>query len=368
MDQPARTALHAGQPPRAPVLHAATRRSRPRTSHGADARHAAACSTAPTARRPTGTSTACSAARSRPTTAAGADGPPGVALHVPGNAVLLMNTHYLNATPAAARHRPRTITLYTLIAAEVTHEAGVLFFYNFSIARAAARPRPRRACAARSRATSRCSTRSRTCTRAASATRPTSLRRRRRRVEPLYTNDSWENVPVTLVRARPAAAGRQLHRLPLRATSNDEPRIVLPGADHPRRDVHVHRRLLPARSRSSSTARSTTTSTPATWPRPTSGAGTARCGDSLDCFANARSDDNADWFTACIDASCPAAGRRRCRPPSSCRGVPRRRRLRRGLRPRRAPTPAPPASSSAAPRRSPPAARPPAIATSSQAS
>lgn len=57
------------------------------------------------------------------------DLPPGTALKVPGNTVLLMNTHYINATPKAMATDAR-INLYTIPDAEVTQEAGILFLYN----------------------------------------------------------------------------------------------------------------------------------------------------------------------------------------------------------------------------------------------
>jgi hypothetical protein len=65
-----------------------------------------------------------------------ADGPPivgelpeGVAFTVPPGTVLLMNTHYLNATDETLQTDAR-INLYTLKPSEVTTEAGILFWYN----------------------------------------------------------------------------------------------------------------------------------------------------------------------------------------------------------------------------------------------
>ncbi len=65
-----------------------------------------------------------------------ADGPPvvdglpeGVAFTIPEGTVLLMNTHYLNAT-GQTLHTDARINLYTLASSEVTTEAGILFWYN----------------------------------------------------------------------------------------------------------------------------------------------------------------------------------------------------------------------------------------------
>lgn len=55
--------------------------------------------------------------------------PAGTAIKVPPNAVLLINTHYLNAGAESLNTRVY-INLYTIPDAEVQQEAGVLFFYN----------------------------------------------------------------------------------------------------------------------------------------------------------------------------------------------------------------------------------------------
>ncbi|HEY5961756.1 MAG TPA: hypothetical protein VIV60_34595 [Polyangiaceae bacterium] len=57
------------------------------------------------------------------------DLPPGVAFNVAPGTVLLMNTHYLNATDETLQTDAR-INLYTLKPSEVTAEAGILFWYN----------------------------------------------------------------------------------------------------------------------------------------------------------------------------------------------------------------------------------------------
>jgi hypothetical protein len=55
--------------------------------------------------------------------------PPGVAIRLPAGAVLLMNTHYLDATPAPLDTDTR-INLHSIPDAEVKDEAGFLLFYD----------------------------------------------------------------------------------------------------------------------------------------------------------------------------------------------------------------------------------------------
>ena len=55
--------------------------------------------------------------------------PPDVAIKVPGNAVLLMNTHYLNASPSVLDVDAR-INLYTIPPSAVKQEGGMMFYYN----------------------------------------------------------------------------------------------------------------------------------------------------------------------------------------------------------------------------------------------
>jgi hypothetical protein len=55
--------------------------------------------------------------------------PPGVALKLPGGTVLLMNTHYLNTTTSTLTVDAR-INLWSVPAAQVTTEAGILFYYD----------------------------------------------------------------------------------------------------------------------------------------------------------------------------------------------------------------------------------------------
>ncbi len=60
------------------------------------------------------------------------DFPPGVALEVPPNAVLVLNTHYLNPNPGAL-DADVFINLYTIPPEQVTDRGGVLLLYNPNI-------------------------------------------------------------------------------------------------------------------------------------------------------------------------------------------------------------------------------------------
>lgn len=57
------------------------------------------------------------------------DLPEGTALKVPGNALLLVNIHYLNASPKPIATK-LAMNLYTIPDADVKQEAGILFLYN----------------------------------------------------------------------------------------------------------------------------------------------------------------------------------------------------------------------------------------------
>jgi hypothetical protein len=55
--------------------------------------------------------------------------PPDTALKVKGGTILVMNTHYLNASPKSLETDAR-INLYTIPAEQVKRDAGIIFFYN----------------------------------------------------------------------------------------------------------------------------------------------------------------------------------------------------------------------------------------------
>ncbi|HRI50545.1 MAG TPA: hypothetical protein PLW65_10220 [Pseudomonadota bacterium] len=120
--------------------------------------------------------------------------PPDVAVKVPGGAVMLMNTHYLNANPKPLMAEAR-INVFTIPAAQMKQEGGVLFFYNPIISIPAG---------GTATARMRCSVSSEIL-----LTNIQSHMHRRavnyeamlsdksgQALESLYKNDDWENVPV----------------------------------------------------------------------------------------------------------------------------------------------------------------------------
>jgi len=120
--------------------------------------------------------------------------PPEVAVKVPGGAVMLMNTHYLNANPKQISAEAR-INVFTIPTAQVKQEGGVLFFYNPIISIPAG---------STATARMRCSVGSEIM-----LTNIQSHMHRRavnyeamlsdksgQQLESLYKNDDWENVPV----------------------------------------------------------------------------------------------------------------------------------------------------------------------------
>src|SRR5579871_411225 len=133
--------------------------------------------------------------------------PDGVALRVPAGAVLLMETHYLNASPRGVIADAR-INLYTIPDGAVQTEAGVIFFYD---------PYIRVPAGGTATARMRCPVRRDERLLAAQS----HMHRRGigyqadlldgdgRLIETLYRNDDWQNVPVAVWPAgEPLAAGR----------------------------------------------------------------------------------------------------------------------------------------------------------------
>jgi hypothetical protein len=226
--------------------------------------------------------------------------PDGVALHVPGNAVLLMNTHYLNAAPHPV-DTTATVSLSLVDGSTVMQEAGVLFFYNFWI---------RVPGHGQAEARMRCPiTRDVTLIDAQSHMHARGVGYRADLLhgdgtsEPLYTSDSWENVPVKLFspgQLLPAGSSvdyrceyqsNEDRTIRQGLTTKDE-MCMFVGVYYPR-DAQLEHCALDDSWYTSDLAATHV------------GRGTASCGESLDCFANAPNDDHDDGFTGCIEGSCP---------------------------------------------------------------
>ena len=228
--------------------------------------------------------------------------PEGIALHVPGNAVLLMNTHYLNASPNPV-DTEATINLDVVDATAVQNEAGVLFFYNFWITVPPNGQAESRMRCPITRDITLLDAQSHMHARGVGYS--ADLLGSDGKSENLYTNDSWENVPVkTFGDGKKLPAGSFIdYRCEYQSSEDRVIRQGLTTKDEMCMFVGVYWPR-DARLEHCATSESWYTSDLAATHV---GRGTAACGDSLDCFANAPNDDNGDGFNACIAASCPGS-------------------------------------------------------------
>lgn len=119
--------------------------------------------------------------------------PPDVAVKVPGGAVMLMNTHYLNAgtKPLTAEAR---VNVYTIPDGQMKQEGGVLFFYNPVInIPAGGSSTARMSCQVPSDLTV---TNIQSHMHRRAVNYEAFLYDKSGQRESLYTNNDWENVPV----------------------------------------------------------------------------------------------------------------------------------------------------------------------------
>jgi hypothetical protein len=221
------------------------------------------------------------------------DLPPGVAVKVPGNAVMLIEAHYLNAAPKDLNAEAR-INLYTIPDGDVKQEGGVLFLYD---------PIIRVPAQGQSTARMRC--------RAAKDITLTNIQSHMHRravnfvakfldsmqnpVETLYENTDWENVPVKPFspgKAIPAGSYFDFHcdynntemRTVLQGPSTRDEMCLLLGSYYPR-------------------DRDTAMCTQATIV----GSGTKSCFESFLCATDALKAQDNDAFYGCMIDSCEAA-------------------------------------------------------------
>jgi hypothetical protein len=120
--------------------------------------------------------------------------PEGVAVKFEPGTVLLMNVHYLNATPGEIETDAR-INLYTIPKEEVKHEAGLLFYYNpFIHVPAGGESSARMRCAVNKDIeiiNVQSHMHKRGVNYVANLTDGAGTK-----IQEVYTNDSWEDVPV----------------------------------------------------------------------------------------------------------------------------------------------------------------------------
>lgn len=118
------------------------------------------------------------------------DLPPGVAVRVPANAVLLMNAHYVNAG-GAALDPDVSIKLHTIPESELKEEGDVLFFYNIFIkVGAQSKSEARMRCRVHNDITI-------TTVQSHMHARGVDYDARIGAGEPFYKSSSWANVPVS---------------------------------------------------------------------------------------------------------------------------------------------------------------------------
>jgi hypothetical protein len=219
--------------------------------------------------------------------------PPGVALKVPGNAVLLMNTHYLNAAPKDLLAEAR-INIYTIPDAEVKTEGGMLFFYNQIIRVPAQGQASARMRCPVSKDITVINVQSHMHRRAVNYVAQR-LDAQAQLVDTLYTNTDWENVPIkTFAPGLVLPAGNFLdyrcdyqnhedHDI-LQGPSTRDEMCMLIGSYYPRDDR-------------------TGFCIDATYV----GGGSTSCGQSLSCVQTALLLQDEAKFYSCVAESCPGA-------------------------------------------------------------
>lgn len=229
------------------------------------------------------------------------DLPPGIAFSVAPGAVLLMNTHYVNASPKAVDTDVR-VNLYTVPRAEVKQEAGVLFFYNpFIRVPASGEASARMSCPV-TRDITLLNLQSHMHRRAVNHVADLSDDKGQR-IETLFQGKEWEGVKMaTFPGGKPLKAGTAIdYRCDYK---NPEDRMVKQGAKssdemcmsiglyYPKSDSleHCRREGL------------TMPSSAATYI----GSGTANCLETLLCSVNSKSEGD---FYGCVVDSCAANAR-----------------------------------------------------------
>lgn len=227
--------------------------------------------------------------------------PEGVAIHVPGGAVLLMNAHYLNASGAKVKATAR-MNLVAVPRDTVTDEAGVLFWYNFYI---------RVPALGTAEARMRCP-----ITRDATLLNVQSHMHRRgvgyqadlldpsgTVVERLYENDHWENVPIrSFSPGKALSAGQRIdyrcryengeNRTVVQGLKTSDEMCMLVGTYYPR-DRQLELCALDDSFWTSDLAAVHV------------GSGTVGCAETEACLRAVPMGDTGEGIARCIEASCP---------------------------------------------------------------
>ena len=171
------------------------------------------------------------------------DFPPGVAMRVPGNAVLLVNAHYVNASAEAIEPEVR-VNLHSVPDSEVETEGGLLFWYDLFVrVDAHGSGRATMSCPL-SKAVRLGNAQSHMHARGvdyqAALLAPDGTR------TPIYDNDSWSNVPVKTWADGLEIPAQSRIEFPVRLPEQRR-RHGVAGRPLHRRDVHVPRLVLACR-------------------------------------------------------------------------------------------------------------------------
>lgn len=219
--------------------------------------------------------------------------PADTAVKVPGNAVLLINTHYLNASTKELTAEAR-INLYTIPDEQMKREGGVLFFYNpFIRVPAASKASARLRCRMNKEITI-ANVQSHMHRRGVGY-KAQLLDANANPVETLYTNTEWEEVPVkefTPVKVVPAGSyldyqcdyNNPENRTVLQGPSTKDEMCMLLGSYYPRSDEDAF-----------------------CMDPVFVGGGTKGCAESLKCSLDAAKVQNNDGFFGCVVDSCAGA-------------------------------------------------------------
>jgi hypothetical protein len=242
-----------------------------------------------------------------------ADGPPivdlpkGVALKIPEGTVMVMNTHYLNASGEAIETDAR-INLLTVPPEEVEQEAGILFWYDFFIhAKAQGKGGARMSCPIHQDITL-VNAQSHMHKRGVSY-EANLLDADGAKVETLYTSDDWEQVPVTQYENKVIKAGSRIdyqcnyenteaHDIYQGLTTRDEMCMFI-GLYYPRESGTEY--CAPEGGDFGNLSEAATFM----------GTGTKSCSEFAGCIysVDLGAEHGFDDYQACVIDTCPSAGR-----------------------------------------------------------
>lgn len=222
--------------------------------------------------------------------------PPGVAMEVPGNRVLMINAHYINASDQPAEPEVR-LNVWTIPQEEVTELGDVLFIYNPLVrARAEGTDRARWQCPVHQDITL-------INVQSHMHARGVGYEAALLGDEPFYTNELWENVPVGQFEGgMHVPAGSVLDYFCEYANSSD--RSIYQGPRTTDEMCMLIGSYYPADRRTANCLDASGDRMGGVWV----GEGTASCADSWSCITTAASGESGvlEGVTDCVLAADPA--------------------------------------------------------------